>query len=170
MSEAIARADGARRPSTRALVDPAAGPSPGRGSEAKALSGAKRQGATATFLVVCTSVVITTWLAAGASTTDPLLRDVRRAAARAQAQALAEAGVQGALAEARRGERPASVSGLRVGDGTVDVEVRSEEDEVVVRATGRAQAGALLGPGGRLQAVVVVRLRGERIVAWEELP
>lgn len=116
------------------------------------------------------SVLITTWLVAGAATVDPLARDVRRAAARQQALALASAGVEVARVDALGGAAPTSLAALRVGAGSVDVEVQRDGEELVVRATGRAEAGALLGPGGRVVVVVVARLRAGRVVAWEELP
>lgn len=133
------------------------------------MTSSRRRGMTALGLVLAASLVLATWLTAGAATTDPLGRDVRRAAARAQALLLAEAGVEAALADARRGSPPTSLAGLRVGDGTVDVVVRPDGDEVEVRAVGRVPAPGLLGPGGRLGAALVVRLRGAQVVSWEEV-
>lgn len=125
---------------------------------------------TALLTTLTMSVLLTTWLLAGAATVDPLARDVRRAAARQQALALASAGVEVARADALRGAAPTSLPALRLGSGTADVEVLRDGDELVVRATGRAEAGALLGPGGRVVAVVMARLRAGKVVAWEELP
>ncbi len=130
----------------------------------------RRRGMAALLTTLCMSVLFTTWLLAGAATVEPLVKDVRRAAARQQALALASAGVEVARADALRGAAPSSLAALRLGAGSVDVEVRRDGAELVIRATGRAEAGALLGPGGRIVAVVVARLRDGRIVAWEELP
>ncbi len=130
----------------------------------------RRRGMVALVTTLTMSVLFTTWLLAGAATVEPLVKDVRRAAARQQALALASAGVEVARADALRGAAPASLAALRLGVGSVDVEVRQDGAELVVRATGRAEAGALLGPGGRIVAVVVARLHEGRIVAWEELP
>lgn len=129
----------------------------------------RRRGAVALLTTLTMSVLLTTWLLAGAATVEPLARDVRRAAARQQALALASAGIEAARADALRGAAT-SLEALRLGSGTVDVEVQPDGADLVVRATGRAEAGALLGPDRRLVAVIVARLHEGRIVAWEELP
>jgi hypothetical protein len=130
----------------------------------------RRRGMVALMTTLSMSVLFTTWLLVGAAAVEPLARDVRRAAARQQALALASAGIELARADALRGATPSSLPALRLGAGSVDVEVAQEGAALVVRATGRAEAGGLLGPGGRVVAVVVARLHEGRIVAWEELP
>jgi hypothetical protein len=129
----------------------------------------RRRGQVAVCFVLSMGLVLAAWLAAGAGSAGPLGREVRLEGVRDQALALADAGVEAARVDAARGAA-ASIPGLRVGDaGIVDVLVSRDGEELVVRATGRARAPAL-GPGVVVSRVVVARLRGGDVVAWEEVP
>lgn len=131
-----------------------------------------RRGEVALMVVLVTSLVVGTFVVAAGARLIPARAELVRTRASDQAFALAEAGVALARAQLTRDPAYAGCSGLKLGRGTIDVEIELEDGAFVVRSKGVVKP-RLARPGVRVTRRVEATLRAAEggalaIVTWRE--
>lgn len=124
------------------------------------------------FVVLCSSLVVGTFVMAAGSRLMPARAELVRSRASDQAFALAEAGVTLAREALTRDPAYAGCSGLELGRGSIGVEIERKDGAFLVRTKG-VVAPRLARPGETVTRRVEATLRAAddgalAVMAWRE--